>query len=693
MFNLSEPFFIATVVDRDDPLRQGRCRLRIDNIHPDSSVIADEDLPWSIAPLNWIQSAGSAGIGWSPTGPIEGTRVLGIFLDQDKQLYTILGTLAGGTGHLSYRPPSEDSSESPSEATARPKTTLGEIPSALQEKGAAIARKLMDRYGITATQASGLVGNFVVESGLIPNRIQGKGIQTGPVPVNAASKSGIGYGWAQWDNTRRVDFQEFCSRNNLDIQTDEANWQFLCKELDTTEKRTIREIKSTTTLEDAVVTGATVYERAGTPHMDRRISAAGQILKVLSGVSVPVRAAGAPVDDGVTEAPDDQPFTESTGNEPPREVYRGIYPYNKTFRSESGHLIEIDDTPDNERLLNYHTSGTYEEIINTGRRVVKVIDDNYTIVVKDDNLYVDGNVNIFVNGNLNAKVEGDTAILSGGSIAAKTDGDFKVQAGGSVFLEASGEINLKASGNINADGSQIHLNDGVAKGAGISIAMNPEQLSFLFDEPDEFEYYEEVAGEANIDIPPTPDTVGEPDQEQGDSTLPALTLDCGGIENLSSFPLNLKLSDSFTLGQLTKFAAFGHELVENRGLSKGKIACNLSLLAINCLERIKARFPNVILTSGFRPDDPTKPTTSQHGLGQAVDMQFSGVSNAGYLEIARWIRDESGILFDQLLLEGKNTGTGNAWIHISFSKTRNRAQVLTMFNHKVVGSGLIQKYV
>ena len=49
------------------------------------------------------------------------------------------------------------------------------------------------------------------------------------------------------------------------------------------------------------------------------------------------------------------------------------YPYNHVYESESGHVMEIDDSPEAERLLRYHKTGTFEEIHPDGQRVVKVI--------------------------------------------------------------------------------------------------------------------------------------------------------------------------------------------------------------------------------------------------------------------------------------------------------------------------------
>ena len=46
----------------------------------------------------------------------------------------------------------------------------------------------------------------------------------------------------------------------------------------------------------------------------------------------------------------------------PGSAYNAKYPYNKVIRTESGHVIELDDTPNFERIHLYHKSGTYIEI-------------------------------------------------------------------------------------------------------------------------------------------------------------------------------------------------------------------------------------------------------------------------------------------------------------------------------------------
>ena len=67
----------GVVEDRHDPLFLGRCRIRILGWHTkDKSQIPTESLPWAF-PVQPITSAAQTGVGISPTGPVEGTWVVG----------------------------------------------------------------------------------------------------------------------------------------------------------------------------------------------------------------------------------------------------------------------------------------------------------------------------------------------------------------------------------------------------------------------------------------------------------------------------------------------------------------------------------------------------------------------------------------------------------------------------------------
>lgn len=87
----------------------------------------------------------------------------------------------------------------------------------------------------------------------------------------------------------------------------------------------------------------------------------------------------------------------------PASPFNARYPFNKVFRSESGHVFEVDDTPNFERTHLYHRSGTYSEVGPDGSRVDKIVGDSYTIVAKNQTVFVNGNVEIVVNGNVTLK--------------------------------------------------------------------------------------------------------------------------------------------------------------------------------------------------------------------------------------------------------------------------------------------------
>lgn len=87
--------YTGVVESRDDPLKLGRCQVRIVGLHTeDKTILPTADLPWAY-PLQPITSAGINGIGWTPTGPVPGTWVVLIFRDAEMQLPIMLGTIGG----------------------------------------------------------------------------------------------------------------------------------------------------------------------------------------------------------------------------------------------------------------------------------------------------------------------------------------------------------------------------------------------------------------------------------------------------------------------------------------------------------------------------------------------------------------------------------------------------------------------
>lgn len=117
----------------------------------------------------------------------------------------------------------------------------------------------------------------------------------------------------------------------------------------------------------------------------------------------------------------------------PESAYAAKYPHNKTITTPGGHVIEIDDTPENERIHVFHKSGSYVEIDKTGRMVRKVVGSDYQIIAKDSELHVEGKMNVYIKGDASLKIDGN--------YTAEVAGTYTVKAGGEMNLSAS-KINL-----------------------------------------------------------------------------------------------------------------------------------------------------------------------------------------------------------------------------------------------------------
>ena len=199
------------------------------------------------------------------------------------------------------------------------------------------------------------------------------------------------------------------------------------------------------------------------------------------------------------------------------------YPYNHVFESESGHIKEYDDTPNEERIHEYHRAGTYYEVDAGGNKIVHVVGDNYEFIAGSNFVNVKGNVNLTIDGNaetyitdnynircknLNLEVEKDFDTFVGGKTTERYEGTFKTTAlsavsqrfntttdfvftggvtqvyGSSVYTSVTGAVsevygstldcsvvglkseitaaglNLSSQGAVIINGSTINLNDG-----------------------------------------------------------------------------------------------------------------------------------------------------------------------------------------------------------------------------------------
>ena len=100
------------------------------------------------------------------------------------------------------------------------------------------------------------------------------------------------------------------------------------------------------------------------------------------------------------------------------------------------------------------------------------------------------------------------------------------------------------------------------------------------------------------------------------------------------------------------------------------------LVAEKCFEPLRVWYGKPIrINSFFRNKALNKAVkgsaTSQHLKGEAIDIDAG--SRAENKKLFEWCRDN--LIFDQLLWEYGNS-IGPDWVHISYSKVKNRKQIL-----------------
>jgi hypothetical protein len=222
---------------------------------------------------------------------------------------------------------------------------------------------------------------------------------------------------------------------------------------------------------------------------------------------------------------------------------------------------------------------------------------------------------------------------------------------------------------VSETGAEI-LTDGGEEG-GEQIEGNKEQL------PEDNPPYEELSESEAENL-----AEQEPSSKEPISKKEPYSVKCN-----SGVDYDSKISPSYRLRDLSIGCVFAHKIKAQVGLTEDNIVCNLQNVAQNILEPLKAQYPNVRVNSGFRGTASIPGGVSQHQKGEAVDVQFIGVSPKEYIPIANWVK--ANLPFDQLIFEHGNS----IWLHISCKKdATQRKQLLTMKNGKYE-SGLKCYYV
>jgi len=155
-----------------------------------------------------------------------------------------------------------------------------------------------------------------------------------------------------------------------------------------------------------------------------------------------------------------------------------IYPNNHVYQSESGHVLEFDDTSGKERISIFHKKGSYDEVNAAGDRSVVIVGDSYEVVINNKNIYIKGNLNLNVDGNMNTKVSEnytldvgkEMKVTVGGSQTNTIGGSQTITVGGGQTMSITGIQDItatsgtKINNNVDVTGTITATVDVIAKG-------------------------------------------------------------------------------------------------------------------------------------------------------------------------------------------------------------------------------------
>ena len=142
----------------------------------------------------------------------------------------------------------------------------------------------------------------------------------------------------------------------------------------------------------------------------------------------------------------------------PNTAYNAVYPYNNVMETESGHILEFDDTPGKERIHLAHRNGSFQEMFPDGDKVEKVTKNNYEIVMGDDYVHimgscrvtVQGDAEIYVQKNAYMRVDQNVTADIGGNVDAYVVGNVDAEVLGNVTGLVRGNLDVEVEGNADA---------------------------------------------------------------------------------------------------------------------------------------------------------------------------------------------------------------------------------------------------
>ena len=375
---LKNNFYTGVVEDRFDPLSLGRVRVRLYGLHTDDKkLISTGDLPWSDV-LMPTTSPSLSGLGLSPHGLVDGSTVMGFFRDEDEmQDFVVIGSLFGR--------PSEkykiDGGDSNKQVDRGPDKGFNDSRYA----DSAAFKDSVDGEKNSSTGRNFQFGLTLENSPVRPNKLEFKLDGLGTVIDGGKDKSLL-------DSVVDAVAGKIFGSDDTHNNSARLSENFPRKEY--TENK----------LSDV---HRTMQGQLNSYPHNLIEQTKGSTVKELSR----------------------------------QDVVNPIYPFAHIVESESGHVLEMDDTPGSERLHMYHRSGTRLEILPDGSQTMKVSNDSYEIIMKDKKILIAGSADIeLANGDYNLITKkGNTE--DGGNVFVTCDRDMNITAKGAVKIKGKVSIN------------------------------------------------------------------------------------------------------------------------------------------------------------------------------------------------------------------------------------------------------------
>ncbi|QPB08873.1 tail lysozyme [Klebsiella phage Metamorpho] len=527
-------WFTGVVEDRMDPLKQGRVRVRVYGLHPFEKVqgaisgLPTEDLPW-MSVLQPTNSAGISGIGTSITGMVEGTSVYGHWLDAYKTAGLVLGTYSA---HRSDKPNYNEGFSDPFGVYPRSTGTdtnpltgggvggVAAIPNIIQDSNLDVGINPDDSdlsdipeddnpdYSITTMlhRDEGLavkvywdtegyptvgIGHLITTqktrdmntiNKILSNQI-GREVKGNPgvITVEEANRLFLKDRDKMLEDVKKnAKVGPVYAKMNKSRQMALENMSF---------QMGVGGLAKFENMLDAMYIGdwSTAYKEARNSiwfnQTKGRASRVSMIILTgnLESYGVPApRPEGKSLSAAYAKASEgndpSDPWTPTDSRilfKEPESSYKGEYPYVHTMETESGHILEFDDTPGQERYRMVHPRGNYEEIAPDGRRTRKTLADLYDMTQGDGNILIAGNKRVNIGGdetyynmaNRRKQIDGDDVIFIRGNETKTIEGNGTLRVKGNVQIIVEGDADIQVQGDAT---TKVDGNHDVTVGGNLS---------------------------------------------------------------------------------------------------------------------------------------------------------------------------------------------------------------------------------